>query len=175
MAGIGGIKCTDKSTGIGGIATLFNGDAVGVTVEGLEWEELDAAPANASSILYWETLVGDSVTATASVDLAEYNQQLPTELAVGNVTVNKSGAHTITVKLVLQQEKEEEHESNRTYQSYSAAVSIIPLIVVLVLAMTTQMVEFSLFFTVFVGACMVRTICKCGMYSTICLVRIGSD
>ena len=60
LAGIGGIKCTDKSTGIGGIATLFNGDAVGVTVEGLAWEELDAAPANASSILYWETLVGHS-------------------------------------------------------------------------------------------------------------------
>jgi hypothetical protein len=44
----------------------------------------------------------------------------------------------------------------RSVQSYGAGVAIIPLILVLVMALSTRMVEFSLFTCVFVGSCIVE-------------------
>ena len=153
LSEVGEISARDFNTGIDGVATLFNGEIVNITVSGLAWAERPEN--NASSTLEWTTLVGDTVMASGTVNLEEYNKELPTSLSVGSVSVQNSGEHTISV-ILGNAEPEYDQESSRTYMSYASGVAIIPLIVVLVLAMFTQMVEFSLFFTVFVGACMVR-------------------
>jgi len=152
LTSVGDISCTDAKTLIPDLAVLFNSEAVLVHVSGLSWEETGAGTNNSSDdaiILCWETLVGDDVLASGKHDLTEFGLQLPGELDVGMVQVNSTGSHTITVKLFGSGGAEGfEDETSRPYQSYAAAVSVIPLIVVLVLAMGTQMVEFSLFFTV---------------------------
>ena len=50
---------------------------------------------------------------------------------------------------------------------YAAGAAIIPLIIVLVLALTTQMVEVSLFTAIFIGACMVTGNIKDGFKRTL--------
>jgi Na+/H+ antiporter NhaC len=46
-------------------------------------------------------------------------------------------------------------------------VSLIPLIIILILALTTQMVELSLFMGVFIGACIVAGSLKVGFQDTL--------
>lgn len=43
-----------------------------------------------------------------------------------------------------------------SFQVYASGVSLIPLLFILVMAMTTQMVELSLFLGIFIGACIVQ-------------------
>lgn len=156
LTSAGSISCNDVSTGIGDVSTLFNGETVTVHLSELEWEENDHPQSEESSLsyyLYWETSVNNLLQTSGIYDLNQFGMILPTDLDVGNLTVHDSGAHAIAV--LLRVGSGNYQETGRTYQSYAAAVSIIPLIVVLILAMTTQMVEFSLFTTIFIGACMV--------------------
>lgn len=89
--------------------------------------------------------------ATGTVDLND-SRQLPSEINAGNATVSNSGTHTIEVVVVLD---DVETIGSRQYQSFNKGASFAPLVVVLVFAMTTHMVELSLGLGVFVGLCMV--------------------
>ncbi|CAB9515490.1 Inherit from COG: Na H antiporter [Seminavis robusta] len=157
------ISTTDVATDIGDLKVLFNGDSVYVHVSGLEWVETDNNDTEA--VLFYETSVDGKVSSIGSYDLNTFGRQLPDKLDVGNLTVTNSGAHTVVVRLFAPNNFDLTTE--RTYQSYAAGVSIIPLIVVLVLAMGTQMVEFSLFVTIFIGACMVTGGIKEGFQTTL--------
>ena len=75
--------------------------------------------------------------ATGTVDLNEA-RSLPTALDVGLSSVERSGSHTIEVKVTVD---DVDAENVREYQSFSAGSSFVPLILVLLFASTTQMVS----------------------------------
>ena len=148
---------------------LFNGDTVLVSVSDLAWEDGGTELNSTDATLFWETGIGDTVQSSGSYDMLEFGMQLPSALDVGHVSVDESGSHTVFVRFsgVTGVDADQSVEADRTYQSYAAGVSIIPLIVVLVMAMTTQMVEFSLFCTVFIGSCMIAGDIKGGFFATL--------
>jgi Na+/H+ antiporter NhaC len=77
---------------------------------------------------------------------------------VGEVVVTKGGRHEISVNVAVVDSREEGSTVTTAaeYEAYGKGVALIPLIMILILAVTTNMVEFSLFVGVFVGACMVQ-------------------
>lgn len=145
----GSITLNDVSTEIRDIKSLFNGKTFDVHVE-LSWMELESFR-NTTNVLKWDTYV-DGVLSSSGEEQIDQSRELPGSINVGQGTVFKSGAHTIKVEVTLDGDT---INVERNYQSFNGGASIIPLIAVLVLAGTTQMVELSLGFGVFVGACMV--------------------
>jgi hypothetical protein len=139
-----------------------------VTATTLSWEPVDSNGTEITvigNVVRCETYVDEELATVELFDLDTLGErELPTEIGCGTITVDGSGAHDITVKLILDGSSATVTQS---FQAYGAGVSIIPLIVVLMLAMFTQMVEFSLFFAVFVGACMVAGNVKDGFKDTL--------
>ena len=142
-----------------------------MSVSDLAWEDTgsDLNTTTGSTTLFWETGVDDEVQSSGSYDLLDFGFQLPTEIDAGFISVDSSGSHTVFVRFsgTTGVDGDQSVETDATYQSYAAGVSIIPLIVVLVMAMTTQMVEFSLFCTVFIGSCMIAGEIKGGFFATL--------
>lgn len=64
--------------------------------------------------------------------------------------------------------------SSRDYQTFGSGVSLVPLIVILVLAMTTKMVELSLFLGIWLGACILTGSFVEGFRSTIIDYLVGA-
>ena len=139
----------DVASEIPDIATIHNGRVFEV-IQGLTWNE-QVFVLNSTNTLIWTMFVDGKQQATGTVDLND-SRQLPSEINAGNATVSSSGTHTIEVVVVLD---DVETIGSRQYQSFNKGVSFAPLVVVLVFAMTTHMVELSLGLGVFVGACMV--------------------
>jgi len=156
-----GLTLRDNSTDINGIITLFNGEAVIVTVNELKWRD-NEADLTASDLLFWETSVGDEIQAEGVYKLSEFGRKLPSSLEVGTIKTSNGGRHTISVKLFVDGSKA---STSSDYESYQAGAAIVPLIIVLALAIMTQMVEVSLLTAVFVGACMVSGNLKDGFKS----------
>jgi Na+/H+ antiporter NhaC len=75
-------------------------------------------------------------------------------------------AGTATIEVILELDSSESSTSGE-FQVYRAGVSLIPLFLILILAMTTQMVELSLFTGIFVGACIVSGSLKVGFQDTL--------
>jgi hypothetical protein len=153
LTSVDGISLTDIATSIENIRTIFTGEAMDVLAIAVAWEANPSNVTNSNNTLRCETYVDDELASVVFLDLSTLGErELPTEISCGTITVEGSGARAITVSLVVD---DSSATYTNTYQAFAAGVSIIPLIVVLFLAVTTQMVEFSLFFAVFVGACMV--------------------
>jgi hypothetical protein len=141
---------------------LFQPFRVSVTVAGLQWDV--AEDATGSDLLTYETFIDDVLQAKGSVNLTEFGRSLPSTLFVGNVTVTSKGSATLTTRITLDGSS---IEVSNTYQAFSAATACVPLVIVIVLALLTRMVEFSLMMTVFVGACMVTGNIKDGFKTSI--------
>ncbi len=60
------------------------------------------------------------------------------------------------------------------YQTYSSGTSLVPLIIILLLACTTQMVEISLFLGIWLGACILTGSFTAGFESTILDFLVGA-
>jgi hypothetical protein len=135
---------------------------VSVTVAGLKWDVTEDA--TGSDLLTYETYVNDVLQAKGVVNLTEFGKSLPSSLFVGNVTVTSKGTVTLTTRITLD---DSSVEVSDTYQAFSAATACVPLVIVIVLALLTRMVEFSLMTTVFVGACMVTGNLKDGFKTSI--------
>jgi len=146
-----GLFLVDVKSGIRGLLTLFKNEFVTVSVIGIQWGEKDTIANSTDSILY-KTYVDGILQAEGSFDLAGVGRELPTSVEVGNVSVSTSGTHTINVVLSVD---EDPIETENHYQAFAAAASLIPLLVVLLLALYTHQVELSLGCSVGVGACMV--------------------
>lgn len=160
---VGGISLTDLDTSIGDIKTIFKGEPVSVTVTGIAWEALAANDTTDEMMLVWETFVDGEPQESGTFDLSELDErELPSDIDCGNLTIDSRGRHEVKVVLRID---ESSASTSAEYEVFAAAVAIIPLIVVLVLAMWTQMVEFSLFFAIFVGACMVAGDIKGGFFA----------
>jgi hypothetical protein len=135
---------------------------VSVTVEGLTWDVVDDS--TGSDLLTYETFVNDVLQAKGTVNLTEFGKALPPTLFVGNVTVTVKGTATLTTRITLDGTTV---EVSKKYQAFTAATACVPLVVVVVLALVTHMVEFSLMTTVFVGACMVTGNIKDGFKTSL--------
>ncbi|CAB9507240.1 Inherit from COG: Na H antiporter [Seminavis robusta] len=160
----GKIGLTDVNTQIDGLKTLFVGAETFVTVSNLEWEESNNTNTGYDK-LFWETSVGGIVQSKGSFDLSTLsNRELPDSLDVGTIKVESAGRHKISVTLSVD---DSEESTSSEYEAYQAGAAIVPLIIVMVLAFMTQMVEVSLFSAVFVGACMVAGNLREGFKSTL--------
>mmetsp|Transcript_7379 Transcript_7379/g.13926 ORF Transcript_7379/g.13926 Transcript_7379/m.13926 type:complete len:823 (+) Transcript_7379:121-2589(+) len=146
---VSNIYLTDTETEVEDIVAIHNSKPFNVTAE-LEWAE-EIYDEASSNLLVWQLFIDGTQQAEGTVDLND-SRALPTSLNAGISTVEKSGEHVVEVKVQLD---EVTAENDRAYRSFNAGASFVPLIFVLVLASTTQMVELSLGMGVFVGCCMI--------------------
>ena len=131
------VELTDDDTGISSIKTIFKGEAMNATVTGLAWD-LAAETAANSSIMY-KTFVNDQLVEEGSVEVGD-GTDLPSSIQVGSlIVVNDRGE--VTIRVDLMQGTATEESTSRTYQSFRPGVSIIPLLVVLIMAFSTKMVS----------------------------------
>jgi hypothetical protein len=130
---------------------MFIGETVNVTLEGIEWAPKENIT-NGTTVFY-ETYVNGVIQASGNYSLADVGRELPTSGFAGTVKSDVKGTTSITVVLTLDGA---ESDTGGEYNTYAKGVAIVPLIIVLLLAMTTRMVEFSLFTGVFVGACIIN-------------------
>lgn len=131
----GDISINDAETGINDIDTIHNGRPISVHVS-LVWSENENAT-NSTNIIFWDMFIDDKLTASGSEEIDD-SRNLPTSIAAGEGTVYSSGTHKISVLLKLDKT---ETGSERNYQSFNNGLSFMPLVVVLIFAMTTHMVS----------------------------------
>ena len=127
-----------------------------------------------SNLLTCELTVDGVVVDTTSLELSE-SRALPAAMNCGVGTVTSSGAHDIGVVVKID---ESESSYSETYYSFSGGASFIPLIVILILAATTQMVELSLGSGIFIGSCMITGSLTAGfrtMLDTYLLEALASE
>lgn len=144
------LSITDATTGISNVKSLFINELHSVSVTGIEWEVKETATTvtntttsdNVDVVLFWSTLVDGIVVDTGNVSLSEAGSLLITELDVGSFIVTSNGQHTVEVILTIPSNNEAELIVSNTYQAYRPAVSIIPMMLVLIMAMTTQLVRY---------------------------------
>ncbi|KAL7466078.1 hypothetical protein ACHAXS_006376 [Conticribra weissflogii] len=146
---VSNIFLIDTETEIEDIVAIHNFKPFDVVAE-LEWAE-EIYDETSSNLLVWQLFIDGTQQADGTVNLND-SRALPTSVSAGTTTVERSGKHVVEVKV---QVDEVTSESDRAYQSFNAGASFVPLIFVLVLASTTQMVELSLGMGVFVGCCMI--------------------
>lgn len=92
------------------------------------------------------------------------SRELPSSITAGKGMVTESGGHVIDVTISLDGTT---IDPSQSYQSFGSGASLVPLIIILFLAITTQMVELSLGVGVFVGACMISGTLIQGFKSTL--------
>ena len=159
LSSVGSINLKDIETGIPDVVTLFTNQDIAVSLVEIEWEEVAADTDDGSNststgvsspTLMYETLVDGKIQDSGSVSLSEFSTYfLPTEIDVGTISVKEGGTHTVEVivKFLLNGDDEtstigeESYSTSDEYSSYAPGVSIIPLIVIMVLAVTTNMVR----------------------------------
>lgn len=89
----------DAKTGIENLKTIFTDDVTLVEVRDVVWEPSGVVEVGGGNdFLTYQTLVNGELQAEGLINLTGVGRQLPTELAVGNVTIPKS---TFSVMLLL--------------------------------------------------------------------------
>jgi hypothetical protein len=76
--------------------------------------------------------------ATGNMSLEEVNRELPGSLDAGTINIDKKGRYKIEVRMTIDGKSA---SAKGEYEAYGAGVAIIPLLVVLILAVTTHMVR----------------------------------
>jgi len=150
-AGDASISLEDEATRISGIKTIFIGDSTLVSLDGIKWSPTEDA--NSPSNLVWETSVNGVVEDSGTIEIPDDPFDLPSKISAGSIVVDKKQLSTVSVKIFLEGNPDGSSGSSGDYQTFSSGVSLVPLIVILVLAMTTNMVELSLFLGIWLGAC----------------------
>jgi len=143
------ISLTDVNTDIADIVAIHNGREFNV-IASLAWKE-HIYDLDSEHLLNWEMFINEELQDVGSVNLMK-SRALPSTLEAGTATIDKSGTHTIKVKISLDETSD---ESDRAYESFNAGASFVPLVFVIFFAATTKMVELSLGMGIFVGSCMV--------------------
>ena len=133
LVGAGELSLTDSETGIDSIRTLFTDEDIGVAVSGIEWE---GGNNGTDTFLRWETAVGGTVQASGEYNLTELEErELLTDLDCGTVRVSGNGRKSITVTLSIDGA---EASTGGEYEAFGPGAAIVPLLIVLFLALTTQ-------------------------------------
>jgi hypothetical protein len=152
----------DIKSSIEDLKSLHNGFNVGVSLNGIIWTKMQN-PQNSSN-LTWTTYLDGIPVQSSTVDFSADVFDFPNSMAVGNIVSPGSGHRVITVTLELNGVTTSVTEH---FESFQSGVALIPLIVILVLAATTHMVELSLITGIFVGSCIVAGNLKLGFYNTL--------
>jgi hypothetical protein len=166
ITGSESIVLTDVETGIDKIATIFTDEQILVSVDGLTWEPSTTNVTESNNLLVWETFLDGQLQPQASgtQSLADTGRILPTRIDAGEIVVGSGGRVNIRVEITVDGNT---ITTEKEFEAYGSGVSIIPLLVVLVFALSTRMVEFSLFSGIFIGACMISGNLKDGFKSTL--------
>jgi hypothetical protein len=137
LVGGGSILLTDVATKISSLETLFVKEEVFVLADGLEWEANGGD--SASGTLFYETFLDGKLVASGNHSLTEIGRELPSSIEAGTLSVPKGGRYTIEV--VLKVDDGAEASTSGEYEAYGAGVALLPLVVILFLAITTNMVR----------------------------------
>jgi hypothetical protein len=151
---------------------MFIGEGVNVTLVGITWEPKENVTNDTT--LFFDTFVNGALAASGNFSLADVGRELPSELFCGTVSSSVKGTTTITVILSLDDVIYDDPPAENSFQTYSPGLSIVPLIIILILAMMTRMVEFSLYMGVFVGACIINGNINKGFTSTLDTYILGA-
>lgn len=143
------ISLTDVATGVTDISSIHNSRPFNVIAD-LKWNQ-EIYNLNSSNSLDWVLFIDGVYQSDGTLDLNKH-RALPTTLEAGTAAVYNSGSHNIVVKVKVDEMKS---ENERDYESFAAGASFVPLLMVMLLAATTHMVELSLGMGIFVGSCMV--------------------
>jgi hypothetical protein len=134
----------DVSTSIPNVKTLFINKVHAITVTDIGWTEAMSSSSNSSTsnsdFLFWTTSIDGMMVGNGNISLtlAEIGRSLPTFFDAGNFMVSSNGKHTVEVRMTVGEESELIASAN--FVAYRSGVAIIPMILVLVMAMTTQQV-----------------------------------
>ncbi|GAX12403.1 hypothetical protein FisN_2Hh234 [Fistulifera solaris] len=169
VVGAGEIELIDKETSIPGIKTIFKDKPALVSVSGIEWEASETPTSTLT--LNWVTLVDGEIVTSGSVDLDSTSRELLTSIDAGEIIISDRGRSTVEVRLQVDNSSA---STTAEFQVFGAGAAIAPLLIILFLAMTTKMVEFSLFTGVFVGACMIAGNINDGFKSTLDTYILGA-
>ena len=159
----------DVETTASDVSTIFKGKDYDVVVTGASWES-DLLSAGLTTGTY-TTSVNGEVQATGDVNIDPNDP--PTEVPVGSIKVSSGGTKTVSVEWTFgtgatpaanstAMPADVGGSTSRDYQAFGAGASLVPLIVILLLAVCTGIVELSLTTGIFVGACMVGGNIKTG-------------
>ena len=154
ITGIGSVELDDVETEIPGIKTIFLDDVMSVSASGIAWEFKGENAANTGELtVSCEATVDGQVVSSGTMSLADVERELPTSMDCGTFSVSNRGAKVVEVTLTLDGMSA---GTSRTYQAFGAGTSIIPLLLIIILAATTSQVELSLSSGIFVGACIIQ-------------------
>lgn len=164
----------DVETTASDVSTIFKGKDYDVVVTGASWDS-DLLSAGLTSGTY-TTSVNGEVQATGEVNI-DLNDP-PDEVPVGSIKVSSGGTKTVSVDWTFgtsgtpaanstAMPADVSGSTSREYQAFGAGASLVPLIVILLLAVCTGIVELSLTTGIFVGACMVSGNIKDGFKLTL--------
>jgi hypothetical protein len=148
LASVGAISLTDAATSIPDVVTLFPFQAVLVTVSDLEWVPIvkDYEYVDDENILYFETRINGMLQTNGkgSISLKDVGRTLPTSIDVGEVIVSEPGRHEInvTIRVVDSREEGTAVSTVSEYEAFSKGFALFPLLIILILAVTTNMVRF---------------------------------
>lgn len=164
----------DVETTASDVSTIFKGKDYDVVVTGASWES-DLLSAGLTSGTY-TTSVNGEVQATGDVNIDPTDP--PDEVPVGCIKVSSGGTKTVSVDWTFSTGSmpaansttlpaDVDGSTSRDYQAFGAGASLVPLIVILLLAVCTGIVELSLTTGIFVGACIVAGNIKDGFKLTL--------
>jgi hypothetical protein len=140
ITGSESIVLTDVETGIDKIATIFTDEQILVSVDGLTWEPSTTNVTESNNLLVWETFLDGQLQPQASgtQSLADTGRILPTRIDAGEIVVGSGGRVNIRVEITVDGNT---ITTEKEFEAYGSGVSIIPLLVVLVFALSTRMVR----------------------------------
>lgn len=132
-----------------GYTTVFTDEAFPVTV-GVEFDNATDAQEEAT----WKAFINGQLADSGAVNVTESNGDSGYSFELSLVT-SESGHTNVDVEVCIQADSNCGTGSS-SVQAIGAGVSLIPLIIIVILAMWTKHVEISLAIGVFVGACIVN-------------------
>lgn len=137
IVGGGSVVLTDVATQISPLETLFVEEKVAVVADGIEWE---ANGGNTTTgTLSFETFLDGKLVASGSQSLDDIGRSLPSSVDAGTLSVPKGGRYTIEVFMKV--DDTSEASTSGEFEAYGAGVAILPLLVIIVLAVATNMVR----------------------------------
>jgi hypothetical protein len=87
ISSAGDLFLVDESTGISGITTLFTGEVVLVSVEGVAWEP--SGVEGGEEFVIYQTLLNGQVVDEGNISLVGVDRQLPSSLECGSVQTDR--------------------------------------------------------------------------------------
>jgi len=143
------LELNDIKTGINDVLTPFVKEPFEV-VTLLSWLRINGTK-DTDNYIDWSLFV-DGTKEDEGRYTFENSRELPKSIVTGQASVSSSGAHDVVVKLSLDGEVV---EAEKGFYSYAPILSLIPLVVIVVLAIGLNIIEVSMGFGVFVAAAMV--------------------